>query len=244
MKIDFNSYADAYLRNRAVQPMVLRALVEECGLAPRDSVLEIGCGTANYLAAIAAETGAAGFGIDPAAVMLAQARSDPGKRNLTLQVAPAESLPFPEAAFRFAFSVDVIHHVGDRTAAAREAFRVLQSGGRLCIATDSHEDIANRVPLSSHFPETIPYELQRYPPIDAIVAELRDAGFDSVDVTHVSYDYPLTDITPYFERAFSALRLISEDDVQSGLTRLEKDLHDGPIPARSLYTLIWATRAD
>ena len=56
MKIDFNTYADAYQRNRAIQPKVLQALIEGGKLTAGDAVLEIGCGTANYLAAIVAET--------------------------------------------------------------------------------------------------------------------------------------------------------------------------------------------
>ena len=48
MRIDFNTYADAYQRNRAIQPKVLQALIDGAGLAAGDAVLEIGCGTANF----------------------------------------------------------------------------------------------------------------------------------------------------------------------------------------------------
>jgi SAM-dependent methyltransferase len=241
MRIDFNTYADAYERNRAVQPKVLRALIEGGGLAAGDAVLEIGCGTANYLAAIVAETGAEGRGVDPAEQMLAEARQNPAKLGLELLRDSAEALPFADSTIAFAYSVDVIHHVGDRAAAAREALRVLAPGGRLCIATDSAEDIANRVPLSSHFPETVAHELRRYPAIETLMTELADAGFAELSTTHVCYDYALTDLTPYRERAFSSLRLIADGELAAGLARMERDLADGPIAARSIYTLIWAT---
>ena len=242
MSIDFNSYADAYQRNRSVQPKVLEALIAGSGLASNDSVLEVGCGTANYLAATVSETGAAGHGVDPAARMLAQARSDPARANLALSVASAESLPFADGSFRFVFSVDVIHHVSDRVAFATEAYRVLEPGGKLCTVTDSHKDIANRVPLSSHFPETIPHEFERYPPIETLRGELRSAGFVNLTTSHVDYGYELADITPFRERAFSALRLVSDEQFATGLARLERELEAGPVPARSVYTLIWATR--
>jgi len=242
MRIDFNTYADAYQRNRAVQPEALRALIEGSKLIAGDAALEIGCGTANYLSALVAETGARGIGIDPAERMLAQARLDAEKDDLELLLGSAEALPVADSTVNFAYSVDVIHHVGDRTAAAQEAFRVLAPGGRLCIATDSAEDIANRVPLASHFPETVAHELRRYPSIGTIMAELADAGFVDLTTTHVCHEYALTDITPYRERAFSSLRLITDDELAAGLTRLEQDLIDGPIAARSIYTLIWATR--
>jgi ubiquinone/menaquinone biosynthesis C-methylase UbiE len=242
MRIDFNTYADAYQRNRAVQPKVLLALIEGGDLARSDAVLEIGCGTANYLAAIVAETGARGTGVDPAERMLAEARLDPEKDDLELLLGSAEELPVADSAARFAYSVDVIHHVGDRARAAREAFRVLAPGGRLCIATDSAQDIANRVPLASHFPETVAHELRRYPAIGTIITELADAGFAELKTTHVCHEYALTDVVPYRERAFSSLRLITDDELAAGLTRMERDLADGPIAARSVYTLVWATR--
>lgn len=242
MTIDFNTYADAYQRNRSVQPKVLQALIEGSGLTPSDAVLEIGCGTANYLAAIVTETGASGYGVDPAERMLAEAQSEPGRSGLDLRVGSAESLPFPDDGFRFAYSVDVIHHIGDRQAAARAAFRVLSPGGRLCIATDSHEDIRDRIPLSSHFPETVPFELTRYPTIETITAEFESAGFRDMSIQRAVFDYELTDAAPYRERAFSSLRLIPAEAHAAGLARLEEDLADGPIPARSLYTLIWAAK--
>jgi ubiquinone/menaquinone biosynthesis C-methylase UbiE len=244
VSIDFNTYAAAYQRNRSVQPLVLRSLVEGGRVQAGDPVLEVGCGTANYLAAIVAETGATGYGIDPAADMLAQARSDPARASLNMQVGSAESIPFGDGAFRFVFAVDVIHHVGDRPAFAAEAFRVLQPGGRICIATDSHEDIRNRVPLSSHFPETVPHELERYPAISTIIAELAAAGFGDVSTGHAAHEYALTDSTPYRERAFSALRLISDAEFEAGLKQLQRDLAAGPVSAVSLYTLVWAIKPE
>lgn len=244
MRIDFNSYAEAYHRNRGVQPSVLRSLIEGSGLRAGDHVLEVGCGTANYLAAIVAETGATGYGIDPAESMLAQAKADLARAHLTLSGAPAESIPGADGLFTFVFSVDVIHHVGDRVAYLAEAYRVLRPGGRICTATDSHDDIRNRVPLSSYFPETIPHELARYPSIHTIREELGAAGFVDIAVEHVTYQYALTDVTPYRERAFSALRLISEREFGEGLSRLERAAAAGPVSACSLYTLIWATRPD
>jgi ubiquinone/menaquinone biosynthesis C-methylase UbiE len=159
-----------------------------------------------------------------------------------LSVASAESLPYVNGHFRFVFSVDVIHHVGDGAAYATEAYRVLKYGGKLCTVTDSHEDIVKRAPLSSHFPETIPLELGRYPPIETLQDDMHRAGFVNLTTSHVDYTYVLGDITSFRERSFSALRLISEEQFSAGLTRLERELEAGAVPARSVYTLIWATK--
>jgi SAM-dependent methyltransferase len=240
--IDFDAYAAEYGRSRSINPLVLQRLIERSGLQTGGAVLEVGCGTANYLRAIVEITGAVGYGVDPSAGMLEVARSGPGSAGLTLEQATAEHLPFDNARFDLVFSVDVMHHITDRAAAAREAFRVLKAGGVFVAATDSHEDIANRVPLASHFPETVPHELKRYPPIERVMRDLRAAGFDDVTTEHVTFTYDLTDLTPYRDRAFSALRLLTGDQFEAGLARLERELDHGPIPAQSLYSLVRATK--
>jgi ubiquinone/menaquinone biosynthesis C-methylase UbiE len=138
-------------------------------------------------------------------------------------------------------STDVIHHIGDRDAYFREAVRVLGPGGQIVTVTDSHDDIPRRRPISSHFPETVAIELQRYPPIPRLLAEMARAGFIEPRLVQVSREYDLADISPYRERAFSSLLLIEEEAFRRGISRLEADLAEGPIPCVSLYTIIWGT---
>jgi hypothetical protein len=68
------------------------------------------------------------------------------------------------------------------------------------------------------------------------------AGFSPVTTEHVELPYDLTDLQPYRDRAFSSLHLISTDAHARGLAHLETDLAAGPIPALSLYTLLWGTK--
>jgi len=159
-----------------------------------------------------------------------------------LFVGAGESLPFPDATFDVVISTDVIHHVGDRNAYFREATRVLCPGGRIATVTDSRDDIRQRRPLSSHFPETVAIEFQRYPTVETLLWEMADAGFKEPVVNAVSRSYQLTDIQPYRDRAFSSLHLIPEQALARGLARLESDLSRGPIPVVSRYTIIWGTR--
>ena len=111
-------------------------------------------------------------------------------------------------------STDVIHHVRDRDAYFREASRVLRPGGRIVTVTDSHDDIRQRRPLSSHFPETVAIEYRRYPSVTILLREMAAAGFEEPVVTGVSRSYNLTDIQPYRDRAFSSLHLIAGGGVR------------------------------
>jgi SAM-dependent methyltransferase len=219
---------------------VLRELLERPAVNRETRVVEVGCGTGNYLTAIQAATGWVATGIVPAEAMLDQARAR--RVAVAWLQGRAEALPAADGSADLVFSVDVIHHVGDRDAFFREAMRVLAPGGLVCTATDSEEDIRRRVPLSTHFLETVDFELARYPAIDTLSAEMAAAGFTDIETTHVELAYDLTDAQPYRDRAFSSLHLIPPDALANGLARLERDLAAGPIAALSLYTLLWGRR--
>lgn len=236
-RLDYDTLAADYARHRQVHPGVLRALIATGGITAASRVLEVGCGTGNYLHAVRDLTGCEAWGIDPSAEMLARARERGD--GVTLLRGRAERLPVPDAAFDLVFSVDVIHHVSDRPAYVAEARRALRPGGRICTATDSHDDIPRRIPLSTYFPEIVAVELARYPAIPTLRAEMAQAGFTDLHEDHVELRYDLTNAQPYRDRAFSSLHLIDHDAFARGLARMEADLARGPITGRSLYTLLW-----
>jgi SAM-dependent methyltransferase len=238
--LDYDDLAADYARHRHVHPGVLANLIASGGLDAGSSVLEVGCGTGNYVTALHDRLGCRCTGIDPSTQMLASARARTDR--IAFVRGRAESLEFSDASFDLVYSVDVIHHLADRPAYFREARRVLKPGGRLCTATDSEDDIPRRRPLSSHFPETVAVELERYPRIATLRAKMEGAGFTAIDTEHTELAYDLTDVQPYRDRAFSSLHLIPVDAVARGLARLETDLTRGQIPALSLYTLLWGTR--
>jgi len=237
--IEYDQIAEAYAQYRGIHPGVLAAL---CAAArPTSRVLEMGCGTGNYIAALQAEVGCPCWGIDPSVEMLAQARGRVPAVHLIQ--GRGEQIDLDLASFDLLFSVDVIHHVADHAAYYREAYRVLAPGGRICTATDSAWIIRHRQPLSTYFPETVPRELARYPRIAALRAHMATAGFDGMDERTVAYSYPLHDVGAYRARTYSALHLISEEAFQRGLARMERDLAQGPIVCTPRYKLLWGRKA-
>ena len=238
--IDYDQAAAEYAQHRQVHPEVLKSLVENGGIDGESRVLEVGCGTGNYILALQRQIGSACWGIDPSEGMLVRARA----RSGVVRFLPgrAEQLDFPPDCFNLVYSVDVIHHVEDRQAFFGEAHRVLKAGGRLCAVTDSEWIIRHRHPLAVCFPETVPLELDRYPRI----AQLRDlmerAGFANLCEEMVEFPYQLTEAQAYRDKAFSALHLISEEAFQRGIERLEHDLRAGPIPCVSRYVLLWGRK--
>lgn len=209
------------------------------GLHPGMRLLEVGCGTGNYLRAIAEDTGSEVWGIEPSREMLDRATVT--APSATLRQVHAEKLGVADASFDRVISVDVIHHVSDRTAYFREVARVLRPGGTVCTVTDSEDDIPRRRPLSSHFPETIPIELRRYPTVCALGAEMRAAGLSPTVVQHAQRTYAVTSAAPYQDRAYSALHYLPQPVYERRLAELEAELAASPIDGLALYTLLWAT---
>ncbi len=239
-KTDYDRHADAYARHRAVNPALLAALSGAAGGAGA-RVLEVGAGTGNHILALAEATGCEGHGVEPSGEMRARAQVRAG--GVSFVAGRAEGLEFPDASFDLIFSVDVIHHVGDRAAYFAEAWRILKSGGRICTATDSEETLRARRPLAVYFPEIVAVELKRYPRIATLKAEMAAAGFGGLAEEEVAHGFEVESADPYREKAFSSLLYIDEAAFDRGLARMEADLARGPIAGLSRYLLLWGTKA-
>jgi ubiquinone/menaquinone biosynthesis C-methylase UbiE len=236
--IDYDQLAADYARHRQVHPGVLLALCQ--AVCPTSRVLEVGCGTGNYVIALQSQVGCACWGIDPSQEMLdrASTRTD----TVDLRTGRAERLDLDPDWFDLVFTVDVIHHVQDVRAYYEQAWRVLVPQGKVCTATDSEEVIRRRQPLSTYFPETVERELARYPRIAELREAMAEVGFDEIVAHTVECSHPLRDIQAYRDKAFSALHLISEEAFRRGIERMERDLQSGPITCTPRYTLLWGTK--
>ncbi len=238
--IDYDKLAQDYQQHRHIHPEVLKTLLNNSDIKRQSRILEIGCGTGNYIIALYNATKASSWAIDPSEEMLDQAR----KRStaISFQQGQAEALQFENNFFDFLFSVDVIHHLRDVVSYFTEAFRILGPGGKICTVTDSEDIIRTRRPLAFYFPETIGVDLKRYPSIFVLRKRMEQTGFREIQQIQVAYPYQLTEIEAYKNKVFSCLSLISDDAYQRGLARMEKDLLIGPIQANSQYSLLWGTK--
>lgn len=237
--VDYDGKAIEYAEHRQANADVLRRLLSEPRVDTHSKVLEIGCGTGNYILSIQRSVDPSCYAVDRSRDMLAIA----AKRTSVIQFvqATAESLPLMNDAFDFVYFVDVLHHVADVQGAIGEAFRVLRTRGRVCTTTDDEETIRQRL-HSHYFPEGMQIELNRYPALDDVKAGLESVGFSKVTSERVATPYHVTSSKPYRDKAFSELHLIADEAHERGVKRLERDLQRGPIPAVDRRVLVWASK--
>jgi ubiquinone/menaquinone biosynthesis C-methylase UbiE len=142
-------------------------------------VLDVGCGTGRFAAALGRK--AKVWGIDASPEMLAVARTRV-PRNVRLKQATADRPPFRDGWFDRTVYWLVIHLL-DRPAAFAASHRLLDVGGRACIATfdPAHFDHywANRF-----FPNMERLDRERFPTEGELEQELKGAGFSSVRMLH------------------------------------------------------------
>lgn len=104
------------------------ALVAAAGIGPGTRVLDVGCGSGEFLSRLGAK-GAEAVGADPAPLMVAAASV-----HADVVLADAENLPFDAGRFDVVTAVNALQFAADTRAALTEFARVLAPGGRIGVA--------------------------------------------------------------------------------------------------------------
>lgn len=124
-------------QNKARSLWVLSLLNVE----PIDRVLEIGFGPGQDLKRVnAIATEGLTAGVDHSAEMVKMARAKNLRATLAgradIRQGSSDKIPFPDACFTKAFSINSVQFWGDRPAALREIQRVLRPGGLIAVALE------------------------------------------------------------------------------------------------------------
>jgi ubiquinone/menaquinone biosynthesis C-methylase UbiE len=106
-------------------------------------ILEVGCGTADQLAALARLVGCKGrvVGIDKSEIMVSEARSRLEGLNLPIECLAGDiyHLDFPANTFDRCYASAVFQHLEDPLLALSEMVRVVRPGGRIVVTEQDWE---------------------------------------------------------------------------------------------------------
>ena len=241
--IDYDRVSKVYDNVRAGDPEMIHEILQRVDLDGNSMVLDVGCGTGNNTLLFAAVTHVRLIGLDISFGMLEKASAK--SRRVPLVQAPADILPFASETFHFVFMTEVIHHLAEPDLSIMEIHRVLRNGGSVCIVTQSHKQIDNRM-TSRFFPASASVDKERYPDIDVIARYMLQAGFSSV--TPKEYMFKPTKLGEDYlntvqNRGYSMLHKISNEDYEKGVIGLKRAFESGEELTYSAgYTFVWATK--
>jgi ubiquinone/menaquinone biosynthesis C-methylase UbiE len=139
------------------------------------AIIDLGCGTGRFSAALAGAFLARVTGIDPSEKMLAEARAkDSG--DVVFRRGSGEALEAADGSVDLIFLSMVFHHLTDPERTAGEAFRVLRPGGFVAVRNSSRERGASYAP-AKFFPRYAALAEKHLPSVATMRATFLGAGF-------------------------------------------------------------------
>lgn len=123
----------------ARRSLLLRALRRLLVNRPSPRILDVGCGTGGTMDRVRPLGTVVGLDLEPLALEYCRERG-----WTTLVQGSATALPFADASFDAAIALDVLEHVPDHRAAAREIARVLAPGGVLLATVPAYQALWSR----------------------------------------------------------------------------------------------------
>jgi ubiquinone/menaquinone biosynthesis C-methylase UbiE len=131
----FDGIADMWLQRGVTDPTRLAPIIEELNCEPDSLILDAGCGSGNWSAALALHGyRVRGFDISPKMIENAQVRAQElnlDTEKVQYQVGDAENVAFPDATFDAILCFNVLDFAPDPVQALQEFWRVLKPGKRL-----------------------------------------------------------------------------------------------------------------
>ncbi len=214
------------------------------------SLLDGGCGTGNYAAAL---IGLAGHitAIDYSAGMLAIARAKLAAEEKAGRIAfhrgSIAALPFADESFDAVMFNQVLHHLepgddptyGGHARALAEARRVLRPGGVVVVNACTHDQLNKGFWYYDLIPEAREAVLKRCVPAERLEAILKHQGLKFHDrvvpldgvMQGPAYFEPRGPLDPAWRQSDSIWALASPEELASALTRVSELEHGGALDA-------------
>ncbi len=216
-----------YAEGRRISPramaMWLEAIERHVPRSEVKTIIDLGCGTGRFSAALRRRFSAQVVAIDPSRNMLGIAAAS-ATAGLAYVQATAGHIPLREDCADLVFASMVWHHIPDQHEAGREIVRVLRPGGYLCVRTPTREALNSELYLR-FFPSARRLNEQIMPARRDLISCLKACGLQLVHhgiIRHPQNSGPREYADRVAVRAFSDLASISEEEFRRGMQELRR----------------------
>jgi len=231
VSIDYSKISKIYDIGRATNAETVEKLVRLLRVSTDSILLDMGCGTGNYTAALQ-KVGKSVIGVDISPDMIEQARVK--FPRLQFICSDVTNLPFDSGMFDGAFAIQVLHHVKKMENFLMEAYRVVRKGAYIAIHSCSHRQM-KAFWFYHYFPKGLEVDLSRIPNSKEIASLLKKTGFSNVGVeicysdVVVAYEAPKCYLDKKYRDSDSTFALLTEEDIEAGCEKLKKDISSGAV---------------
>ena len=245
---NYNETSKAYDDTRS--PVGVEVILGFFAASPKplqeQTILDGGCGTGNYIAAMQRQIGTM-HGVDLNKEMLVQARHKfPRAASVYLLRGNLDCLPYRDAMFDGMMCNQVVHHLSTGEEAEpfsrlrnlmAEAYRVLRSGGVLVFNTSSHRQLRDGYWWANLIPAAVAKIARRFPTLACMCTMLEEVGLSYEDLIVLvdevlqgkGYWAPHGPFYKAYRDGDSTWSLTTAEELQNAMTRLQAMHDDGSI---------------
>ncbi|MCH2192672.1 class I SAM-dependent methyltransferase [Kordia sp.] len=239
MNAKYDHIGKGYNNTRKADPYLLERLSYHLNPINKGWYLDIGCGTGNYTSKLHNKE-TKFIGVDPSEKMLAKAQEN--YPNRIWKLGTAEDIPLENNSIEGVVGTLTLHHWTNLEKGFSELFRVMKNYTNIIFFTATPEQMKGYW-LNHYFPKMMKASIEQMPSLEKISNAMETAGFKDIFTERYFIQPDLKDHFLYVGKQdpkkyldekirngiSSFSHLAHQEEVQKGLTQLEKDIVSGEI---------------
>lgn len=231
-KIDYDDRLHArYHEGRAHDQSVMRLWRETVRRVVGDrnglSILDLGSGTGRFSSLLADEFESPVVGVEPSDKMRAVAEAECRHPHVRFVKGAAEQIPFSDDSCDVAWLSQIVHHLTDLDAAAKELRRVVRQSGLVIFRSNFKGRLDGSSRYYEFFPTGLAVDETRHPTVEQVQECFEQNGFVRTSFETIE-QMEARNLTEYAERiamrTYSTFELISDEEYEAGLAALRAEV--------------------